>query len=671
MKQSYQAHIDGMRAVAILLVVAFHAAPQWIPGGFIGVDIFFVISGFLIHTLIVDNLEQGDFSFLSFYRRRVRRIFPALAVVLASCWLFGRLTLIPDEFRELSWQIVAGAGFTANLLLWAQAGYFDTQALLKPLLHLWSLGIEEQFYLVWPQALWLAWRFRVRLLPLILVGWALSLGAELWIMGDDASGAFYFPHTRIWELLSGSALAQATRRWPRLIAAFAPSAGVGVGVVVRTVGFEIAAVTAFGVIAAAAVILNHASLFPGWRAILPVAAATLLIFVGEHSRIASLCLRNPLMVSIGLISYPLYLWHWPLLSFAHILGIKTPTLLEAGGLVVAAFVLAALTYRLIERPIRAGQASVKATWGAALAVASVGAVAIAGIVFYTPGSIKVTPGSIKVAGMNEAIEAAVRGNRHYLAQGCGEFITDKLNCLVRTEGKKGAIVVWGDSHAHVWMAPIIEAAERHDIRVVEFATAGCPPVLGVRRTEGGQGAACSSPDLAEKVFNVIKRLSPKAIILIARWSLYTRGLVINGQVVENTYVTTATEGLASSESSRDAFARQLPDTLLRLSAIAPLVVFRTMPRLHQPIKVGLERNLDGFEPTFAEHRDWESVTDPLFTHAAEATPRIRVFDPAQLLCRSKCSAVVSGVPMYSDDNHITTLGALMFKESISRIVFDE
>src|SRR5260370_40148903 len=156
----YRPDIDGLRAVAVLLVVGFHAFPDWVKGGFIGVDIFFVISGFLISTIIFENLERNSFSFIAFYSRRIRRIFPALLVVLIAAFAIGRFTLLPDEYRQLGKHIAGGAGFVANFVLWNESGYFDRAAETKPLPHLWSLGIEEQFYIVFPLLLWLAWQRR-------------------------------------------------------------------------------------------------------------------------------------------------------------------------------------------------------------------------------------------------------------------------------------------------------------------------------------------------------------------------------------------------------------------------------------------------------------------------------------------------------------------------------
>lgn len=217
----YRPDIDGLRAVAVLSVVGFHAFPLFVKGGFIGVDIFFVISGYLISIIIVGSLERNSFSFIEFYSRRIKRIFPALLLVLIACFAFGWDALLADEYKQLGKHIAGGAGFISNFLFWGDSGYFDNAAETKPLLHLWSLGIEEQFYIIWPLLLWLAWKKRFNLLTItiavVVISFALNIGE---VKGDDAVAAFYSPQTRFWELLVGSVLAYMTMHRQNIFAKF-------------------------------------------------------------------------------------------------------------------------------------------------------------------------------------------------------------------------------------------------------------------------------------------------------------------------------------------------------------------------------------------------------------------------------------------------------------------
>jgi peptidoglycan/LPS O-acetylase OafA/YrhL len=336
----YRSDIDGLRAVAVLSVVAFHAFPNWLRGGFIGVDIFFVISGFLISGIIADALARGRFTFAGFYARRIRRIFPALIVVLASCLAFGWFALFPDEYRQLGKHVAGGAGFVSNLLFWNEVGYFDTAAETKPLLHLWSLAIEEQFYIFWPVLLLLAWRWRMQLLLVTAVLAAASFALNVGGIAGHPTATFYSPASRAWELLAGALLACALRQ-PGAMAALARQVRPGL---LSGAG---AALLALGL----ATIVRGPG-FPGWPALLPVAGATLLIAAGPAAWVNRHLLSNRVLVWVGLISYPLYLWHWPLLSFAQIIESATPSPAIRGYAVGAAFVLAWLTYRLVERPLR-------------------------------------------------------------------------------------------------------------------------------------------------------------------------------------------------------------------------------------------------------------------------------------------------------------------------------
>lgn len=344
----YRADIDGLRAIAVLMVVVFHAFPAWFPGGFIGVDIFFVISGYLISTILFKSFDIGSFHFLDFYGRRIRRIFPALVLVLLSCLIAGWFFLLSDEYAQLGKHVAAGAAFVSNLVLWHDSSYFDNEAAGKPLLHLWSLGIEEQFYIIWPIILFVVYRFShkyhhlgKKLLWLVGVLAILSFALNAGLVFANQVAAFYSPLTRFWELLVGALLALITlyhtsylENWRRRFA-------------------DPVSIFALFVLLLGVYILNRFALFPGWWALIPVVGAFLLIAVGPHALINKIFLSNRLMVWVGVISYPLYLWHWPLLSFIRIVEgdfLKLKVLA-----VIVSFILAWLTYRFIESPLRFGK----------------------------------------------------------------------------------------------------------------------------------------------------------------------------------------------------------------------------------------------------------------------------------------------------------------------------
>lgn len=362
----YRADIDGLRAVAVLAVIIFHAFPNVLRGGFVGVDIFFVISGYLITSIILNDLHHGNFTIAKFYSRRIRRIFPALFIVLATCFILGWFVLYANEFKQLTKHILGGASFSSNLIFWGEASYFDRISETKPLLHLWSLGVEEQFYIFWPLLLCLFTR-RKNLFPLLLIATLTSsFILNIYFVSHDATQAFYSPITRFWELLIGSLLAYRAQvvTLPTDTLPAPHSAGLyNAGLSSTKSNFcssqrnVILSTSGFFLVGLAALILSKGRAFPGGWALLPTLGAALIISAGPHAWPNRTLLSSRILVWIGLISYPLYLWHWPLLSFAQIMESKTPSILVRCSAVALAFLLALLTYRFIERPIRFGKTS--------------------------------------------------------------------------------------------------------------------------------------------------------------------------------------------------------------------------------------------------------------------------------------------------------------------------
>ncbi|HZV65988.1 MAG TPA: acyltransferase family protein [Telluria sp.] len=335
--QRYRPDIDGLRAIAVLSVVFFHAFPHSFPGGFIGVDVFFVISGYLISSIIFFDLELNTFSLVTFYSRRVRRIFPALLLVLGFTFVFGWAVLLPDEYKQLGKHVAGGAGYVSNFLLWRESGYFDNAAETKPLLHLWSLAVEEQFYILWPLLLAFVWRRRwgfARITTAIAVA---SFAYNVYAAQTAPANDFYSPLTRFWELMVGGLLAYTVLHRPDLLVK-RPNMQSGAGMLLLGAGL---------------LFINRNREFPGWWALLPSAGAFLVIAAGSQAWINKTVLSNRILVWFGLISFPLYLWHWPLLAFARILAGGTPSRDIRVIVVVTAVVLAWLTYRLLERQVRA------------------------------------------------------------------------------------------------------------------------------------------------------------------------------------------------------------------------------------------------------------------------------------------------------------------------------
>ena len=358
----YRPDIDGLRAIAVLAVVAFHAFPNYLKGAFIGVDVFFVISGYLISTIIFENLDKGTFSFFDFYARRIKRIFPALIVVFVTCFIFGWLELLADEFKQLGKHIAAGSSFISNIVFWNEAGYFDNAADTKPLLHLWSLGIEEQFYILWPILIWFSWKKNFNLLTIILVISIVSFALNINGVKQDPVATFYSPQTRFWELLSGSLLAYLVSynklvlsNIKEKINSLIPIVYIKVKECNSNMLSNILSFTGIFLLLFGFLVINKDLSFPGNWALVPVIGTLMILIGGSEAWINRIILSNKLAVWFGLISFPLYLWHWPLLSFARIVEGEVPSRNIRIAVVFLSIVLAWLTYKFVEHPLRFGK----------------------------------------------------------------------------------------------------------------------------------------------------------------------------------------------------------------------------------------------------------------------------------------------------------------------------
>jgi peptidoglycan/LPS O-acetylase OafA/YrhL len=484
----YRPDIDGLRAIAVTLVVCFHAFPEAVPGGFIGVDIFFVISGFLITGIIARELDQQHFGLLAFYARRIRRIFPALIVVLGATLVLGWLWLLPLAYAQLSADVFASAAFVSNIALWLQSGYFDIESGKKPLLHLWSLGIEEQFYLCWPLILMLAARLRLSLLAVASVLGLASFALNVALIGSDPVATFYLPLTRAWELLAGGVLACG---WNQLRHSSAAS--------------NLRATAGLALIAIAAGVLDSKSAFPGWWATLPAAGAALLLSAPAAWGCRHL-LSSPAMIRIGLISYPLYLWHWPLLVFFGIIKFAPLTLLERALIVGLSFALAALTYRLVEVPFRFGRPN---RIRIASLCSGMGLVALAGgVIVAGHGFDFRLPTQIRE--MADVRTDSSKWRLHECLLDLSHEMSFADSCVDR--GRRPLILLWGDSTAGALLPGLRKAQETHDFGIAQFTSSSCIPALN---TDIAGVPNCRA--INDKVLALARQIKPDIVLLHGTW----------------------------------------------------------------------------------------------------------------------------------------------------------
>lgn len=656
-RAGYRPDIDGLRGLAILLIVVFHASPSSLPGGFIGVDIFFVISGFLITSTIWSEMREKQFRFLDFYARRIRRIFPALTVVLASSLAAGWLTLVDSEYKQLAKHTLGASFFISNFMFWAESGYFDTASETKILLHLWSLGVEEQFYILFPILLYAVYRLRLQPLLSLIVLALLSFSINLHTSSISPAADFFLPHNRVWELLVGAALAA------MLSSREGRSRGWGTS---RIVGYIL------GAIGVALIMLglartNQSVNFPGWIALLPVGGAALLIAAGSASPLSYRLLASSPATGLGRLSFSLYLWHWPLLVFPVVVLGQALPLLYRGALVLVSLLLAFITFHCVENPIRFGRRSRLKLF---ICLAGILLIILSSSIIFSMQGLPSRSVSIsynQLFKMSKPIPVIDALGEAYCPQ------VDKLPELLRggcqlqysPPNPTAKIVVWGDSHARSWAQPLLRIAERmrYDLTVLSFM--GHPPLRGIHRCSGGSDN-CGSIEHANQLFAEVLQLNPDAVVLAARWPVYQYGFrdSNSGQLNPNSHFLSSDMSLlANQDTSIAALKLRIPETvsLIRERGIG-VILIESPPQLLWPWS-GRRPGPGGEQPTLEEHKRYTTQINEI----TRSIPGLILIEPAQRLCSSGlCLAAEGSTRFYFDDNHLTYEGASLFESDLLR-----
>jgi peptidoglycan/LPS O-acetylase OafA/YrhL len=484
----YRPDVDGLRAIAVMLVLNFHAFPDAMPGGFIGVDVFFVISGFLITGIIARDLELGRFSLIEFYNRRIRRIFPALIVVLSATLVLGWFWMLPSAFAQLGGDSFASAAFLANIALLLQSGYFDAESAKKPLLHLWSLGIEEQFYLFWPLLLMFTARLRMSVMAVAVVLGIGSFLLNVALIGSNPVATFYLPFTRAFELLTGAALAYGWNRVGHSVKASDRRAWIGVAL-----------------IGVAAVMLDSHRAFPGWWAVLPV-AGTALLLSSPAAWVNRAILASPPLVWIGLISYPLYLWHWPLLVLGGIIKFAPLTLPERELILLASALLAWATYRFVEMPIRFGLPSRRKMFGLGAGMAMIAVAGIA-VIWGRGFDFRLPP---EIRAMANVQTESFKWRFHECLLDLSRETTFADTCIERD--RRPLVLIWGDSTAGALLPGLRKAQEERGFGIAQLTSSSCIPALNAD--------IASTPNcraMNDKVLSLVRQIKPDIVLLHGTW----------------------------------------------------------------------------------------------------------------------------------------------------------
>jgi peptidoglycan/LPS O-acetylase OafA/YrhL len=491
----YRRDIDGLRAVAVLPVLFFHAGVPGFPGGFVGVDIFFVISGYVITARLKEDLSRSTFSILDFYERRVRRIFPALLFVLALTWLASLVLLLPSEMVDFSKSLAAAGYFSSNFFFWRGSGYFDTASTLRPLLHTWSLAVEEQFYIFMPIAMYLGYRFLksrwgVLFWPVAAASFILSVA----VGGTAPAASFFLLPTRAWELLLGALLILTppppiSNRFNQI------GAAIGLALIAYSVFF-----------------FNETTPFPGLNALYPCLGAALLIYFNtEQATIVGSALSLGPMVQVGRISYSLYLVHWPIIVMSRYYLIRSPQGIEVIGVILASFALAIFSFRFVETPFRKPKEETSRTRVLSLALAS-----LAGT--FALGSVGAILNGFPLR-FPDYHEEHVAGfgdwqiGTCFLSPGQPTAQWDRTRCTITT-GHGENLLLWGDSFAAHYAPGIVRNKDNINANVIQYTSAGCPPILSYYSYKI---PLCSQ--FNAHALDLIRDYGVKTVVLSARWDL--------------------------------------------------------------------------------------------------------------------------------------------------------
>lgn len=664
----YRPDIDGLRSVAVLSILVFHFKIAGLDGGYIGVDVFYVISGYLIGSIILNDIKNNSFSFAEFYRRRIARLYPAYIAMmcvttLAAFWLF-----LPREFRDFGKSIVASIFYASNILFFRESGYFDTSASLKPLLHTWSLSIEEQFYLLFPGFAYLAFRsFKVdAIFPLAVIVCLMSFLSGVYQTETDRNAAFYLFPFRAWELLLGVIIA--TGKLPSVNS--------------RSLA-NVLSWSGFGMIAIAVGTYTSKTAFPGLAALLPCLGAFLIIYSGtRHQPMVNRLLSHPAPVFVGLISYSLYLWHWPLVIFAEYYFSRELSHIETAALIAVTFLLATISWRYVERPFRLPTNVFRRSAASLFSAAALASVVLAGIgyaIYRTDGLPgRLSPETARVAEaagdfMQDWNGCVGKANPHY---------PGLAHCPIGNPYDADAVfLAWGDSHVGAFRKGLEAAAKESGQQGILVLSGGCPPLFGIEKDETASTAALDRECAAQN--EVVKRLleSSKAlgsVVLIGRWAYYSEGEGVGIDQHNRIKLRRPGAGQKTDEDQKALFTQAFLETAKQLRDLGKSVyIVEQVPELplyhSQRLGASLRRGSLSYEAALSklgivDHGDVLKRQDA----ASRAIERACTLYGAKLLkthlffCREgRCSATLDELPAYFDNNHITGKTSLKIRAVFS------
>ncbi len=648
----YRPEIDGLRAIAVLSVVLYHFGLPWLQGGFVGVDVFFVISGYLIGGILWrEYWDSGTLNLWRFYIRRFKRLAPTFFVMALVTTLVAWALMLPFEFREYGKTLIASVVYLSNVYFYRGAGYFDSASDEKPLLHTWSLSVEEQFYVFLPLVFLLLARRGALIVPVLAALGLLSLAASAMLNSSMPVAAFYLFPFRAWELLSGVLLAIWMQRRGAAGTGSMPLSWLGLLFVF-----------------AGLVSIQPGPGFPGVQALLPVVGTLLILANGTSRSAVNDLLRHPVPVFFGLISYSLYLWHWPVLVLSLYLRGQYANPVEPVVWIALSVALAWLSWCFVEQPVRRGSLGGATVLGGAAAASCV-LLALGALVYLRDG----LPNRFGPAARVQIAAA-------------GDFLQDWSRCEIAGQGPLSGlevcpigpdgtpqVLVWGDSHVRAFREGLDQSAWAAGTPGIILWRAGCPPVFGIRKVENAatpaQDTACTQANLQIKqAFGALPDL--RRVLLIARWTYYASGTGA-GLDLGNTIALYPTTGpLDPEQAQSDLLAQAVRDTVQHLHQHFHQVdVLRQVPEIpeydsrlaaREAAHAGwpLAAQVQTVATTPLADLDQRVATAEAPFRALAAEGRLRWIDSWGPICsETDCVAVQDGHGFYFDNNHVTNTGA--------------
>ncbi|WP_372615139.1 acyltransferase family protein [Aquicoccus sp.] len=664
----YRAEIDGLRTVAVVPVILFHAGFSVFSGGFVGVDVFFVISGYLITTLLLQDLERGRFSLLDFYERRIRRILPALCLVVALCFPAAWVLMLPDQYRDFSQSVAAVALFVSNVLFWLESGYFAGAAELKPLLHTWSLAVEEQYYVFFPVLLAFLWRFGRRTTVIVLVVLTLaSLLSTEWAWRFARTANFYLIPFRIWELLAGSLCAIAMRH--REIPGHALLGGLGLAM-----------------ICAAIVLFDEATPFPSFYALLPVGGSCLVILFARRGTLPATLLSTAPFVGIGLISYSAYLWHQPLFAFARLASPYAPSSYMMLLLSAVSLGLAFLTWRFVEQPFRKRGAPFLSKRRNIFAMAG-----IAGIALMFAGGIGHLRDGFPQR-FDPGLDAVLAIPDEWWRKRAACHVEDAPKphpieaCITRSEHSDIDVALIGDSHS-LAISEVVQADLRaRGLTSYAVSYTGCIGLPGFYRVDVDASHQCARHN--RETLSFIRDNDIGTVVLTSRFPLYLYGNRFDngdggqepGDPVWIDLVTERDTPAGRTDPARRArvLAAYRSSLLALLEEVNVVLVYPIPEAGWDVVRYAVHETIGGqagrleISTGIAAYRDRNAEIVDLFDDLDH--PNLRKVDPGRILCGTivpdRCVNAVGDTVLYRDEDHLSYAGAAFLAPPIGKAVED-